>query len=274
MADAVPTLVEVLVARDASRTDGLDGSGVRTRFPAVRWIDAPAGSTVPRLRAAGIELARGEIVGLLEDDCVVSPGWCLAAIGAHAGPDVGVGGAVEPGPYEKTLDWGVYFCEYGRFMLPVRMTSHPPLPGNNVTYKRRALTELPHNPDGFQEVFVHAAWQRVGLKTRATPALVVRNINSWSLRHVTVVPYHHGRSYAATRFGTRSVGLRVLVAVLMLALPGLKTCRIVASAVSRKRLLGQLLLALPWVLLFTVSWSVGESAGTLFGPGTSPSRWK
>lgn len=105
---------------------------MRERFPAVRWIDAPPGSPVPWLRAAGIAESRGEIVGLLEDDCVVNPGWCLAAIDARVSPDVGVGGAVEPGPYAKTLDWGVYFCEYGRFMLPVRKTSHPPLPGNTM----------------------------------------------------------------------------------------------------------------------------------------------
>lgn len=143
-----------------------------------------------------------------------------------------------------------------------------------MTYKRRALTELSSSPDGFQGVFVHAAWQRAGLKTRATPALVVRNINSWSLRHVTVVPYHHGRSYAATRFRTRSFGLRVVVAVMTLGLPVLKTCRIVASTVSRRRLVGHVLAALPWVVVFTASWSVGECAGSLFGPGTSPSRWK
>jgi len=273
-ADADPARVEVLVARDTARTDGLDGTGVRERFPAVRWIDAPPGSTVPRLRAIGIGESRGEIVGLLEDDCVVRPGWCPAAIRAHVGPDLAIGGAVEPGPYAKALDWGVYFCEYGRFMLPVRKASHPPLPGNNVTYKRRALTELSSSPDGFQEVFAHAAWQRAGLKTSATPALVVWNVNAWSLRHVTVLPYHHGRGYAAKRFRNKSFGLRVVIAVMALGLPVLKTCRIVASTVSRRRLIGQLLAALPWVLVFTASWSVGESVGSLFGPGSSPSRWR
>lgn len=273
-ADAGTDAVELLVARDVGRTEGLDGASVRERFPAVRWLDAPPGSTVPALRAAGIAAARGGIVGLLEDDCVVRPGWCTAAVAAHTSADLGIGGAVEPGPYARALDWAVYFCEYGRFMLPVRETPVPALPGNNVTYKRHALAELPPSPDGFQEVFVHDAWQRSGRTIRATPSLVVTNINAWSLRDVTVVPYHHGRSYAARRFGARGVVVRTGVAAMTLGLPALKTCRIVVATLSRKRLAGRLLAALPWILVFATSWSVGEGVGCLWGPGTSPARWR
>jgi hypothetical protein len=60
----------------------------------------------------------------------------------------------------------------------------------------------------------------------------------------------------------------------MLGLPVLKVARIMSDAISRRRLLGRLALALPWIGVFVVSWSAGEVAGCLWGPGNSPSRWR
>lgn len=274
VAQADPSEVEVLVVRDIERSDGVDRPAARRRFPGVRWVDAPCGSTVPRMRALGIAAARGAVVALLEDDCVVRHGWCQVAMGADGGANVAVGGAVEPGPYTRALDWAVYFCEYGRFMLPVPSTRLAPLPGNNVVYQRNAVKQVGLGSDEFHDVFVHSEWQRAGLATTVKETLVVENVNSWSLRHVTSVPYHHGRSYAGKRFGSRRAWTRVAIGTLALSLPALKTFRIIASTVSRKRLVGRLIQGLPWILVFTTSWSLGETMGCLFGPGDSPSRWR
>jgi Glycosyltransferase like family 2 len=274
-AQAHPARVEVIVVRDVERSDDAARAAARARFPEVRWIDAAAGSTVPLLRTLGIAESRGEIVALIEDDCVVRPGWSTAATDAINGLEVAAGGAVEPGPYRRALDWGVYFCEYARFMLPVPTTVHAPIPGNNAVYKRGALMRLPHGTeDGFQEVFVQAAWRAMGLVTSVSGAMVVENINTWSLKHVTAIPYHHGRAYAGRRFGSRHGAFRFAVAVLTVPLPALKTLRIAATVVSRRRLLGRLLQALPWILVFNASWSAGEGMGCLFGPGDSALRWR
>lgn len=268
--------VEVIAAADAARGDG---RVIAARFPFVRWVAAAAGSTVPQRRLLGIARSRGALVGLIEDDCLVDAHWCRAAIAAHATADVAIGGAVEPGGYRRALDWAVYFCEYGRFMLPLRRAGSLALAlaGNNVTYKRSALADLPGVGDpgaGFHDLFVHQAWERAGRPMRVEETLVVQNVNSWSLRHVTSVPFHHGRAFAGQRFQGQPASRRLPMSVLALALPVLKTARIVRDALSRKRFIGRLFMALPWIVVFMTSWSLGEAAGYLRGPGGSASQWR
>lgn len=271
---AHPDEVEIIIARDASRFDDVDRTELDGRTPGLRWIDAPPGATVPRLRGLGIAQARADLIALIEDDCLVADGWCRAAI-ATGGDCAAVGGAVEPGPYRKPLDWAVYFCEYGRFMLPVPSAPDAPLTGNNVVYSRHALAGLPDAVrSDFREAFVHAAWQQAGVPTRVSGSLIVRNINTWSLRHVTTAPFHHGRAYAAERYGARQAPVRVAVAALALGLPLLKLFRIAAGTLSRGRLTGRLLVAFPWAMIFVGSWSAGEILGCLAGPGDSQSRWR
>ena len=287
--------IEIIVVRDGERADDAVGGGRRdapTARPAVipavhghgaprqpvrgvRFIAAPPGTTVPRLRTLGIAAARGEAVALLEDDCVVRDGWCDAAIGVTASPHVAIAGAVEPGAYARSLDWAVYFCEYARFMLPLPTAGSPPLPGNNAAYKRSALAALPPGPGGgFQEVFVQAEWQRAGLTTGAADTLVVHNINRWPVRQLTAVPFHHARAYAARRFHGRPLTARATIAAMTLALPALKVVRLIRETGNRGRLMGRLIRSLPWVLVFTSSWSAGEIAGLLAGPGRSAAEWR
>jgi hypothetical protein len=267
--------LEILVVRDPARPD-LDWAGARRRFPQVRWIEAPPDSTVPRLRGIGIEAATASLIALIEDDCLVHGDWSSAAIAAH-GHDrlAAVGGAVEPGPYRRGLDWAVYFCEYGRFMLPLRNAGALPPPGNNVVYRADSLRALPAEVRReLQEVFVDAAWRRQDVRTGVSETLVVVNVNSWTARHLLAVPYHHGRAYAGARFGGRTRVSRWLVALLALSLPIVKTARIIVSVVSRGRRRRRLLHALPWIVLFNISWSTGEVMGCVLGPGSSPSRWR
>jgi hypothetical protein len=275
IAEIAPANVEVVVARDIERTDGFDRAAAARRFPRVRWIDAPPGCTVPRLRTLGIAACQGDAVALLEDDCLVQPGWCKAAMSITGSGYVAIGGAVEPSAYGRALDWGVYFCEYARFMLPVPKGESPPLPGNNAVYTRNALLQLPPSAqDGFQEVFVQAEWRRTGMATGASDALVVKNINSWPIQQMTSVPFHHARAYAARRFQGQSLAARLPIALMTVVLPVVKTYRLLAESAGRGRLLGPLMRALPWVLTFNSSWSVGEAIGCVFGPGSSGDRWR
>ena len=186
-AQAHPDEVEILIARDASRFDDVDRTALDQRMPGLRWIEAPPGATVPRLRGLGIAQARADLIALIEDDCLVADGWCRAAI-ATGGDCAAVGGSVEPGSYRKPLDWAVYFCEYGRFMLPVPSTPDAPLTGNNVVYSRDALARLPDAVRlDFREAFVHAAWQQSGVPTRVSGSLVVHGTKRVTQAHVPLV---------------------------------------------------------------------------------------
>lgn len=262
---------EVLVVR---RSDDVDP--LRSRFPAVRWIPARPDETVPRMRSLGLESSGGDPVALLEDDCVVAEGWCAALLSAHQGSSAAVGGPIEPGNYRRARDWGVFFCEYGRFMSPLT-GEVAVLPGNNISYKRSALEKLAadvRNPNGFYETFANARLRQSGEVLRAAPRMIVHNANSWSREWLTTLPYHHGRGYGGLRVAGRSAAVRFGFAAFAVVLPAVQVGRITREIARRGRHLGRLVCALPWILLFATSWSVGEGVGYLFGPGRSLQHWR
>ncbi len=61
--------------------------------------------------ARALREARGEVVALTEDHAIPRPGWVPAIIRAHADhPEAAaIGGAIENGSTESSLDWASYF---------------------------------------------------------------------------------------------------------------------------------------------------------------------
>ena len=269
---AAPLGAEILVVRRSLET----GPGLRERFPEVRWIEAADDAAVPHMRSLGIGSSTGAIVALLEDDCLIGAGWTPAVLSAHREPWAAVGGAIEPGEYRKALDWAVYFCEYARFMGPFAGPVAV-LPGNNLSYKRAALATLGlevGGEHGFHEIFANARLRESGHALVAAPEVIVFNINSWSRDRVTRVPYHHGRGYAGIRVAGRPVAVRLAFAALAMVLPAVQIGRLSREIAGRRRFVGRFVRALPWILVFAVSWSAGEWMGYLFGPGASVQRWR
>lgn len=274
-ASLAPPNTEVIVVRKFGHEDADNMATVQAAFPEARWVNATAG-TIPRMRSRGVAASRGEVVALIEDDCVVDAQFGSALLRAHASPHVAVGGAVEPGSYRMSVDWAVYFCDYARFMLPFPAGDASVLPGNNVSYKRAVVEELLSlgGADGLQEAFVHAAWSRSGRPMKADPQVVVRNEHSWTLAAVSSVPFHHGRAFAGQRGQNWPLPRRLAFAAAAVGLPALHAGRILIRVVTRRRRMGQLARALPWVALFGLSWSAGECVGYALGPGTSLQRWR
>jgi hypothetical protein len=213
---------------------------------------------------------------LIEDDCLVESDWADAVVRAHASAHVAIGGAVEPDSYERPLDWAAFFCDYGRFMLPLPGGETAVLPGNNVSYKRAVVDEMivTGAVDGLQEAFVHDAWRLARRPMKADPSIRVRNVHRWTAKAVSGVPFHHGRAFAGQRAAGWSVVKRLLYGCASVALPFLHTGRILQRVLTRRRLIGPLCGALPWIVLFGVFWSAGECAGYLLGPGSSLQRWR
>jgi hypothetical protein len=277
LADQVhPNSTEILavghwVAEDQAASS-VEYFKTRQRFPGVRWLPVSADTTVPQMRTYGILSSQGEIVALLEDDCVVDEDWCAAVLQAHKNSPPAIGGAILPGGYRRWLDWAVYFCEYARFMPPFSGTTGA-LPGNHVTYKRSALPRLEPG-EGFYEVFLHENWLKSGRQLIADPALMVKNINQWSLHHITRMPFHHGRAFAGMRAQSFPAWRRSLYAVLSIVLPILKVARLASEVASRRRYSVKFCLSIPWIMIFLTSWSLGELWGYATGPGHSPDEWR
>jgi hypothetical protein len=266
--------VEVLVIRGQHKQPD-EYQTLKKRFEQIQWLSATEESTVPKMRLLGITHSAGEIIALIEDDCIVCSNWCTSVIKAHQSTDGAIGGAVEPSAYTKRLDWGIYFCEYARFMQPFEGTVQV-LSGNNVSYKRTTLNQVFQNQpsnEGFYEVFIHLVLQQSGQLLKADPALIVYNCNSWKFTHISNVPFHHGRGFAGMRFANQPLK-RILFMGLALLLPLVQVSRIVRLVRNRKRYVLQLIKAFPDILIFSISWSVGEFVGYLMGPGKSLERWQ
>ena len=111
---------EVVVA-DA--TDGETRTALRARFPDVRLLVFPKGTTIPVLRTAAFDASRASIVAVTEDHCLPETNWIEEICASLENPGCEgvamVGGAVENGSRDRLVDWAVYFCEYARYMRPV-----------------------------------------------------------------------------------------------------------------------------------------------------------
>ena len=267
--------VETLVVSKSPRAQILQSDVSLVGKVDIRWFEVEPDATVPQMRGRGIAESQGELVGLIEDDCLVQPGWCAALLKAHDAPAAAIGGAIEPRPYRRALDWAVYFCDYGRFMPPLAAGAAVALPGNNMSYKRRALDDLPAAlRSEFQEVFIHRAWEQRGVPMLTDPAILVRNVNSWTMADLTAIPYHHARAFAGGRMAGQPIWRRVAMGLLTPLLPVVKVLRVAREAVSRGRYIGALLRSIPMISILAISWSIGECVGYLTGPGRSAARWK
>ena len=244
------------------------------QFPYVRHLSMPGCTTVPRLRARGIQNSRGEIVALAEDHCTFDQNWCLVVKKAHESHDV-IGGAVENGCLRRPLDWAVYFYDYGKFMLPLASGPVESLSGINVSYKRAVLQDVETTfRDGFFEPFTHGELLRRGCRLYLTPALVVYNQKSHRIGQAVFQAYHLARSYAAKRVEHAGLATRIVFVVGSLSLPVLLTARILLRTLQKRRLVAELVRCFPYLLLLTTSWSYGELRGYSAGSGQSTGMWK
>ncbi|MGI9076811.1 MAG: glycosyltransferase family 2 protein [Gemmatimonadaceae bacterium] len=97
---------ELIVVRAAP---GAEIQILGTLHPAVRFLPAPGGTTVPELRSLGMAEANGDIVVFSEDAVVRENRW-LAMIMAHVFPT-----DAEVSASDRPFDWPAYFAASGTF---------------------------------------------------------------------------------------------------------------------------------------------------------------
>jgi hypothetical protein len=213
------------------------------------------------------------MIAVLEDHCNVEPGWLEAiARQCRAGALV-IGGAVENGSVERTVDWAAFFCEYARFMPPVPRGVVREITGNNSVYDRAVLARL--GPEAGAEVwesFLHERMRVLGIPFQSDPDLAVIHKKSFGYLHFLAQRYHYSRSFAGLRLKGSPWWKRLGYACATPLLPPLLMGRL-AGAVARKRRHGaRFVQASPVLATFLLSWAWGEAVGALLGPGRSLAR--
>jgi hypothetical protein len=196
--------------------------------------------------------------------------WIAATLTAHESSDMVVGGAVDPIPERGLVDWAAYFCEYGRFMRPLKAGVVSELPGNNMAFKRMALERGRRFVEpAFWKTYWCRALQREGVQLCAIPSMVTYDAKSYRLLPFLVRRYHHGRCFAGMRNREISGMMRLLYFLGTPLLPVVSLQRIARPILQKRRYLRQFLFSLPASILAVISWSMGEWCGYLAGPGRS-----
>lgn len=266
------TPMEIIVAIESGKHD----PQVAIQFPDVEFHwPSPGQHTFAELRAAGVRMARSEVVAITEDQCIPPPDWCANVVAAHrALPYTAIGGPVDKQGKDMALNWAIYLRELGvGYMPPVADGPSPHLTDCNVTYKRAGLDRITHVwHDAFHEPRVHEALRARGEKLWLSPALLTLQQRSFELGPALRERYEFGRLYGAMRVAGVPLARRFLMAAASPILPFLLLARVLLATVRKGRHVAQCLRALPFIFLIAVVWSWGEFLGYL--SGQPPANWR
>jgi hypothetical protein len=242
-------------------------------WPGLVWLRDP-GAGVFALRALARRAARGAILAVTEDHCLVAPDWCARILETHARhPEaVAVKGAVRNGTAERLVDRASF--------LLVQAPSLPPFDGGPAdtilgisctSYRRQALERLFPDPARPVEIEDIRRWEFAGEAIVADERIWVEHHQSEGLFAMSRLHFHNARAISGLRRDrmTARDWVRVLAAPL---LPFIRTARTITLC-ARKRVPWATMIPCIPVFLWLFAWkAAGELAGYVGGPGDSATR--
>ena len=265
---------EVIIA---DRRDDELSHRIERDYPEATLIRRPPGTSLPALRAAALERAAGRYVAVTEDHCVPAPDWLEALAGAFRAAPPGtaaVGGCVENGACDTPLDWATFLCEYSGFLSPVAEGPTAALPGMNIAYERAALRDIDRAllDGGFWETTVHPALLRSGRTLYSSNGIRLAHCKKFSFGLFVRQRYLYSRYFAGRRFAPRQRARRAAALAASPVLPLVLLFRVLRHLRAKRRLGGELVSCLPYLVPFLAVWAWGEMAGYALGPGDALAR--
>lgn len=255
--------LEIIIA---AAHDTVDVRAVHAVTPNARVLRGPIGAHPAQLRALGVGVASAPIVACSEDHCVPAPDWCMRILAAHQGPAIAVGGAIQKLQPDSAIAWAAYLLEYARFMLPLESGPAHYVSDCNVSYKRSTLTEIAATwHSAFHETSVHGALRQRNGAAAVTldPTIVVYQSRQPDAGSFFAERFDHGRLFARLRAATYGTAGRLAYAVAALGLSPLLVLRAFARAWRQPDARIGALRALPYLVVGSTCWSVGESVGAI-----------
>jgi hypothetical protein len=144
-----------------------------------------------------------------------------------------------------------------------------------MSYKGTLLRGLGANlQHGVMEVILERELRRRGVVNYIAADAIVIHSKRHSIRNAIGLAYALARGYAAQRVLGAAATRRVTYSCVTPLLPFLLGGRILAATILKRRKILQLALALPWLAVLLIAWSLGELAGYLAGEGYSQRRWR
>jgi hypothetical protein len=274
--DGAP-LMEILVPYDESVQSVASHAG---EFPSVRFLEigrlqtgraatsaAAQHELVDRRRAAGLAATRGELVALVEDRAVPRSDWAATIVRLHAQfPNLVIGGAVENGLH-LVLNWAVYFCDFGRYQLPIMPGPRRYVTDVNVSYKRRALEQTCDIwRSRYHEPLVHGALERAGESLLLVPDIVVEQFrDNLTLASLVRERFAWGRLFGSLRVRDASPARRLVLTSLSPLLPAVLFVRFLKDRWVKRVPIRTVVSVVPAVIVLLCAWVAGEAAGYATG---------
>lgn len=269
--DAPP--LDVIVPCDASI---IEVGEFAQHYPEVRFLDlglirtqrpitSEAGKheLYDRRRSAGLKAAKGDYIAILEDRGLPRKDWASTVVrlfqqtGKHV-----IGGAIECMEPTSPLNWSFYVTDFGRYGLPFDTGPADWVTDVNLAYSRWALDETRSLwSERYHEPIVH--WHLIGLGEDLwlSNELVVEHRRPRAkLTELLPERFDWGRLFGEIRVRDAPLSRRLgLIAAGPLIPPvlWLRHYRIQRS----KGRAGRYLRALPYVMLLSTAWTVGEVWG-------------
>lgn len=241
-----------------------------TSFPGIIRLTSP-GASIYQLRALAMAQARGEIVALTEDHCQVSPEWCARILQAHKEyPEVAViGGAVENGATNASIDWASFFYGNSSAMAPLGTGPSRQILQLNLSYKHRVVPKTV--PElGRMEFMLNETLREQGETLLIDDRIAVSHVQSLGFIGTCAIHYHGSRSVSGFRLehiGPLERGIRLAACFVM---PPILFVRALLPLLAKRRLGGQIVKSLPSLGLLVCIRAAGAFAGLAAGPGNSP----
>ena len=255
-----------------------DGSGApdppaEALWPGVMWLRQP-GASLFDLRTLARRRARGSILAVTEDHCMVAPDWCARILEAFARQPaaVAVKGIVRNGTPERLVAHASYLLSHAPNLPPFAGGPEDAILGVScVAYSRRALERLAPELGWPVELQDHRGWRAAGETVGASDRISVDHHQSGRLLELAALHFHNARAISGLRRPRMTPRDWARLAASPV-LPLVRTARTTVLCARKGVPWATLAPSVPLFLWFYVWKAAGEIVGYLAGPGDSGTR--
>lgn len=169
---------------------------IRRHFPQVKLIHLEEKTDTGAAKNIGIQHSLGEILCLLDSDCIADADWLRNIVEAHKGDYAAVGGAILNGNPERLIGWAGYLAEFREFFpyQPKQVVRH--IAGCNLSYKRWVFDQYGVFLSGWypqEDLVFNLQLYRNRDTILFDPGIKVAHINKTSIKDFFVHQYRIGR---------------------------------------------------------------------------------
>ncbi len=229
----------------------------------LRILRGAPGSLIPHLWRDGIRAARGEFVAVTTAHCVPAPDWLHVLSQSDLSACAGIGGVIKNDPTSDAKGWAVYLLRYMRYAPPQQAREVAEVAADNAVYRRQEIVRHDDllQKKGFWEPSFHARFAADHLSLRLDPTLRVVHRNRYTVRQFMGQRWAHGREFGLARAQSADPLRRVFLAAFSPAIPFVYFGKLCKQILGKKGYRLYFLKAMPWFVLFMLSWNAGEIYG-------------